>query len=524
MIFRQIFAKLTSAMNSVVDFLEISAKKYPNKIFLKTDSEEITYFDFLNKVKRISLCFSLYKNKPIVVYVTNPIRTLELFFAVLYSGNYYVPIDIANPDERKKQILSSVYLNMDKRIVVGFDNEYFVEEYDESFDNVKRKTLQIKDVLTKEDEQNIDAKVQNINLLDPCYIVYTSGSTGVPKGVIKSHLAIKSFAETFSQTFDIKPSDVFGNQTPLYFDASAKDIYLALKNSATIAFIAKEKFSFPVKLVEYLNDNKVSIISWVPSALSIVAQFNTFKVAKPKTLKKVMFVGEVMPIKYLNYWFENVKARYFNLYGSSETAGIICYYEIKNKLPETSKLPIGKSLRNAEILIINDDGELAKPNEIGEIYVRGPMLASGYFNSKELTDKVFVQNPLNSSFLDTVYKSGDMGYRDDDGNIVFAARRDFQIKHMGHRIELTDIEIATSTISVIKECCAVYNQNAKRIVLYYSLNQQLDSASAYIKKELMEKLPDYMIPNKYVCVEDLPKLPNGKIDRKKLNMEINTNG
>ena len=422
--------KIVTMEKNILKYLIKTSEKYPNKFYIKTDKleEGLTYSDFLLKTKQLAtfLINNGYHKQPILVNSRQNPETIILFYAILMSGNYYVPVAYDMPLERKRAIAQIIYSDFDleKRISVEFSSEngFCVYNFDLDYQQNNCKQILSCDI----NESLINDYVNSINPNDPMNIIFTSGSTGVPKGIIKTHGNMISFIEAFASNFNLDENAIFGNQTPFYFDASAKDIYVAVKIGATIQLISKEKFSFPAILIDFLNKTKINTISWVPSALSIVAQFKAFSIMKPLYLKKVFFVGEIMPIKYLNYWKSNLEnVSFYNLYGSSETAGIVCYYEIKDILDECDKIPIGRPLSNANIYLINDNNELCKNGEHGEICISGEMLAKGYYKNLSLTQKCFVQNPLNDKYMEIIYKTGDLGYYDENGELIYSGRRDF---------------------------------------------------------------------------------------------------
>ena len=353
---------------------------------------------------------------------------------------------------------------------------------------------------------------------DILYVLFTSGSTGNPKGVVLSHKAVISYISWFTETFNINPETILGNQTPFYFSMSVSDIFSTIYSGATMCIIPKMYFSFPIKLIQYLNENKVNTIYWVPSAYGIVANLGIFENIKPEYLKKALFAGEVMPMKILNLWRKNLPdVQYANLFGPTETTDICTYYIVDRKFRNNESLPIGKACNNCGVLIIKDDGKEAKKGEEGELCIRGSFLANGYYNNLEKTKEVFVQNPLNTIFPEIIYKTGDIVKYNKNNELIYISRKDFQIKHMGYRIELGEIEKAVYDIEYILLCACIYNVKTSHIVLYYQSNKvTIDEIFTKLKK----KVPNYMMPNEVIKLDKMPINSNGKIDRKKLK-ELN---
>ncbi len=348
-------------------------------------------------------------------------------------------------------------------------------------------------------------------------MIYTSGSTGIPKGVLKSHNAEISFINAYSKTFSFTGDEKIGNQTPFFFDASAKDIYMTLCLGCTLVIIPSEVFGLPTMLIEYLNEKKVTFASWVPTVLSIVAQLNPFSYIKPMFLTKVFFVGEVMPMKYLNIWRENLpNIQYVNLYGQTEIAGICLYYIIDKEFKNTESLPMGKALSNCRIYLINDGKIINNIGEIGEIYVESPSLALGYYNNELKTKESFISKDFGNGII-RCFKTGDLAYYNEEGELIYASRTDFQIKHMGYRIELGEIEAIANSFPEVVHCCCLYDQKRKSIILFCELFK--DDVENF-RKYLNERLPTYMRPNKIERIEKIPLNANGKIDRQELKKKI----
>ena len=232
-------------------------------------------------------------------------------------------------------------------------------------------------------------------------------------------------------------------------------------------------------------------------------------------LRRVFFAGEVFPTKQLNYWRDKLPdTQFVNLYGPIEITVDCTYHILTRKFRDDEPIPIGIPCKNTEILILNENNELVADDEIGELCVRGSSLALGYYNNSEQTQKVFTQNPLNSSFIDKIYRTGDLAYVNDYGEIMFSGRKDFQIKHMGYRIELAEIETAVMSLDIIKNSCVLYNQENKEIVLIYESQEEL--VASKIRNQLSSKIPKYMMPTKFHRIDIMPRNPNGKIDRQEL--------
>ena len=345
---------------------------------------------------------------------------------------------------------------------------------------------------------------------DPVYAIFTSGSTGVPKGVLVSHRSVINFTEWWCETFEFDENEVFANQTPFYFDASVKDIYATLRCGATMHIVPKKYFSLPKKLVHYLNEKRITCIDWVPSALCMIVNFRALDKEKPEYLKKVMFLGEVMPTKQFNMWRAALpEVRYANLYGPTEATGDCTYYKIEREFEDSEPIPIGFACNNTEVLLLDGDTLVTEKDTIGEICVRGCSLAHGYFNNPEKTAEAFVRNPLQKNYYERIYRTGDLGKYNAYGEIVFMARKDSQIKHMGHRIELGEIETALSAVPGVRRGCCLYEHSTQKIVALF----EGDRDTRELTEALKEKLPGYMLPNRFVALEEMPINLNGKIDR-----------
>lgn len=503
-------------IKNVLECLENTEKFFENKIAFADTKREVTYKELVQNSKTIGTFLSKNKktNAPIAIFIDKTVNCLEAMFGVIYSGNFYTIIDTKSPIERINLILNTL-----EPIAIITDNKN-LKKVQELVANDK---ICIYEDMIKENINNDElAKIRNQMIdTDPMYVLFTSGSTGVPKGTVISHKAVVSYASWVVETFDIDSNTIWGSQTPFYFSMSITDVFSTILSGATFYIIPKMYFSFPIKLLEFINEKKINSIYWVPSALCIVANFKALEEMELPTLKKVLFAGEVMPVKQLNMWIDKLpNAMFANLFGPTETTDICTYYVLDRKFKNTETLPIGKACNNCDVLVIKDDGTKALEGEEGELCVRGSFLALGYYNNPEKTESVFVKNPLNKHYNEIIYKTGDIVKYNDKGELIYLSRKDFQIKHMGYRIELGEIENVINNIDGIIICACVYDTETSRIVLFYQGDDLEENDVLDIAKE---KLLPYMCPNKIIKLPRMPYNSNGKIDRVNLKKIIKEN-
>lgn len=499
---------------NVLQYLEESTSQYPNKVVFADPNSQITYKELQNQAKTIGSQLSTILTgqirKPIAVFINREISSLISFLGVCYSGNFYVPIDGQFPPDRIKKMINTL---QPEAIIVTHNDKYSLPEIDYS-----GQILVFEELLNSPTNEQILAEIKKqIIDTDPLYVIFTSGSTGTPKGVVVCHRSVIDLIERFTELFGFSDKDIFGNQAPFDFDVSVKDIYSTLKNGATMHIIPKVLFSFPGRLIDFLNQWQITTAIWSTSALRIVANFKALEKDVPRYLNKIMFSGEVMPNKVLNYWRNRVPhATYVNLYGPTEITCNCTYFIVERPFSDNESLPIGVPFPNTDILLLNENNQPVDEDEIGEICVRGTSLALGYYNNPTESMKAFCQNPLNPHYSEIIYRTGDLGKYNYLGELMFLSRKDYQIKHMGHRIELGEIEVAVNALEFIDVGCCIYDEENEKIVLFYQSEQECNKD---ILVELRRHLPKYMLPNRLVHSKKLPLNKNAKIDRIKLKRE-----
>ena len=497
--------------NTAVMYLEHTAVDFPEKIAVKDAKRTYKFSELRDKARALAAAIEKKlhgrRNVPIAVYLPKSADCLMAFMAVLYSGCCYVPLDTKMPEARLNRILTEAM----PPVVVTYST--LADKVSKIIDDTVILSMDEADSFLDEQPEGYLETIDT----DPAYIIYTSGSTGQPKGVTIAHRGIIDYIDWAGDTLGITAEDKLGSQSPFYFDNSTLDIYSCLSKGAELDIIPEMLFSFPVKLVDYLKENKITSIFWVPSVMINIANTDSLSDTKGLTLKHVMFAGEVMPNRQLNYWRRKLpEAQYVNLYGPTEITVDCTYYVVDSEYRDDEPLPIGEPCHNSDVFLLDENDKLVtKDGEQGELCVRGSSLALGYWNNAEKTAAAFTQNPLRPNYPERIYRTGDLATWTERASkrvLLYAGRKDSQIKHMGYRIELGEIETAAASLSRLDKVCALYD--GSQIVLYYEAHEEIETKD--IRIELSKLLPKYMIPTAYVWQQKLPLNPNGKIDRNRL--------
>ncbi len=501
---------------NIIQYLEQTIKLYPQKIAVCNGDRSIKFNDLGCRSKIIAKIIRekiKTVNNPIAVLLPKSIDSVVANFGITYSGNAYMNLDVKAPDERINSILEHITPIL---IITNTLNYKRIKNFynEENIINIDSLNFDVKN------EDFVEYWLNSIIDQDPYCLINTSGSTGIPKSVILNHKSFIDFIEWSFDTFNFNESTKIGSLSPSIFDIYSYEICLLASKGATLYIVPEEFTSFPVKIVDYIQEKNITFIFWVPTIMVNIANYDLLK-NKNLNLNLIWFAGEVFPTKQFNYWKNYLPTSTFvNMYGPIEITLDCTYYEIKRSLDNEEPIPIGRPCKNTDVLILDENNELINSQNIdGELCVRGTSLAMGYYKNPEMTKKSFVQNPLNKSYPELIYRTGDIVYVNNFGEIVYKGRKDTLIKHLGYRIELGEIEhVCINILKLVKNCCALYNHEEKKIILAYEAECPIEDID--LRNRLKRVLPKYMVPHIFIHKKQLPLNPNGKIDRLKIKEDL----
>ena len=489
---------------NVLEWLERAADKYPDRVVYEDTEESITFRELLLEAERTGSALAVrgLSERPVAVMMGRGVHTIAAYLGIVYSGHAYAPIDRTQPSSRIEKILELLNpeaVLCDEAPEISVDGAEIL-----LYDDIKEHEIL---------EEELERIRQEATELSPLYIIFTSGSSGRPKGVITAHHALMNYIRAYAGMMGIDGSDILCSQSPLDYIAAIRDIYVPLLKGCRTFLSPKEYFMQPGVLFDMMNEKRITCIGWSTSALSVLSRLGAFREGKPEYLRKVCFSGSVMPGRVLREWQEALPEAFFvNQYGPTEVTASCTYYRIDHRVEDTESIPAGVPYDNYKVFLLSDDGERVSQGDTGEICVAGSGLALGYYNDEERTKAAFVQNPLNKVYNEMIYRTGDMGSFRQDGMLEFHGRRDRQIKHMGHRVELDEIECAAMAAEGVAEAAAVYDPVNEAIRLFYSGEAALKD----VVVEMRKSLPGFMVPRKVKKLDMLPRLANGKTDLEKL--------
>jgi amino acid adenylation domain-containing protein len=470
-------------------------------------------------------------------------QALVAMFGVLKADCIYVPIDTSSPPARIERIvqLCECRCLLAEQSTAGLVNQLAATDKAASSARIiwmdsGASLPSLKAPFFWDDVETLcGAPVDSRNSdADPAHILFTSGSTGVPKGVVITHSNVIHFVRWAVQYFGMGPNDRVSGHPPLHFDLSTFDIYGSIAAGAQIHLLPPEVSLLPHRLADFIRDSELTQWFSVPSALLPIAKFDVLRPHDFPALRRLLWCGEKFPVPALTYWMRRLpRVSFVNLYGPTETTIASSYYRVPQcPVDDQAEIPIGGACDGEALLVLNDQLSPALPGEIGDLYISGVGLSPGYWKDPAKTADVFRLNPHSSNRADRIYKTGDLAKIGRDGLIYLVGRSDSQIKSRGYRIELGEIEAALHAIPDLQDAAVVAldfaGADAKTICCAYVPPPGRELTPTALKGRLARVLPRYMIPERWLILKSMPHNGNGKADRTLLkemfHREAGTNG
>jgi amino acid adenylation domain-containing protein len=522
-------------MNALLQHWVIhQAEKRPDALAVIMGPERLTYGQLENTSNRLARLLKragCHKGDRVCFLMPKSCASIVSMLGILKTGCVYVPLDPASPTLRMRKILECcenrwllaagpVLQSLSKLLEDSFADRISVGwmEHQKPAGARFRLEWSLQDVLLEEPT----APEEQTSSTDAAHILFTSGSTGVPKGVVITHSNVIHFVEWALRHFGIDASDRLSGCTPLHFDLSTFDVFGTFAAGAELHMLSHELCLSPIKLAEFIRIHGLTQWFSVPSVLNYMAQFDAVRPNDFPRLKRVLWCGEVLPTPALIYWMQRLPhVRFTNLYGPTETTIASSFYDIPacpaNKRALT---PIGQGCEGEELLILDENLRPVPEGQAGDLYISGVGLSPGYWRDPEKTAAAFLPDPRPTHPNHRIYRSGDLARRADGGLVYFIGRKDTQIKSRGYRIELGEIEAALSCLAGLEEAAVVAIETGGfegwLICCAYVLPPDSHSTANDVRKDLEKHLPAYMIPARWMVCHALPRNANGKIDRPKL--------
>ena len=515
------------------DLVTRQAEQRPDEVAVLMDDRRLTYGELelvSNRLAWLLKDAGCRRGDRICLFLSKSPSAVASMLGVLKADCIYVPIDLASPAARLEKILQAAAPRLvladataDKLLDELFARDAVCAVPVGWVDDEPLTGAHVRSAFARSDYARLSsAPLPRRNSSDaPAHILFTSGSTGTPKGVVITHANVMGFLQWATSYFHMDASDLVSGHPPLHFDLSTFDIYGTLSVGAQLHLVPPSCNLFPQRLVEFIRVSELTQWFSVPAILTYMARFDVIQPDDFPMLRRLLWCGEVLPTPTLIYLMRRLPhVQFTNLYGPTETTIASSYYTVPAcPRSETEPIPIGTPCGGEELLVLDKRLRSSPVGELGDLYIGGVGLSSGYWRDEEKTRAAFITDPRSPDGSGRIYRTGDLGKIGPDGLTYFVGRADSQIKSRGYRIELGEIETALNAVPGVRECAVVGVASGgfetTAICCAYTVDSD-ELSPAWIRGQLKRALPDYMLPSRWKALDELPKNVNGKIDRRTL--------
>lgn len=493
-------------LSNMLEYLELTEKRVPDRVAFYDDQESVTFAELKNMAQRIgtALAPAVLPCSPVALLMdSRSIHNIPAMYGVLYAGCAYAPLDISMPPKRLSQLLE---LLKPRVILADEKGEKALEELGEMevpvlcYDSA---------VQTDIDLPVLGQIRRGTSVYDPMSILYTSGSTGIPKGSVQTHFSYLHWTEATIEVYGLDEDVVFGNQSPFFYANSIIDIFPPVALGAAVYLLPSGVLTFPKKFIECLNSHQVTELTMTPSSFIGVANAGVLEKGCLPNLRYGIMSGESMPWQPLKLWMQAANsAEWWHFYGSTEMFSV-AVGKVEGEPAAGETLAVGRPFSQVHILFVDEDGNEVEPGTPGEMLVSSPWISAGYHRDAGRTKDAWMDDPMDRGWHERFFRAGDLGYLKEDGQLVVTGRRDTQIKHMGYRMELGEVEAALRSIPGWQDGCVLFHKPSGRIWCFFTgdLNEQ------ELKQGLKAHLARYMLPDIFVRLDEMPHTASLKLDR-----------
>lgn len=505
----------------VHELIAYQAERSPQKPAIQFGGDCVTYAELIGRANQLARYLrgkGVVAGARIAISLNRSIEMVTGILGCLIAGATYIPIDPAYPRERVEEILAN-------------SNSLFCITQTGLFQSSLKSAVKVilLDAVSKSIQRLPSDGLENMSTeKDLAYIIYTSGSTGAPKGVMVSHDSLRNFVRVSQSGLDVASDDVYLQSASISYAVAVRQIMVPLSRGATLVVASDEQMRDPLRLFEEIKRTRVTLMDVVPSFWRMI---NKRLQDLPEAcrsdllqnhLRRIVCVGEALRMETPRDWraLAGNKVELVNIFGQTETTGVVATYPIPAAGDEglACAVPIGQAIAQTRLYILNDRMESVLPGEPGELFISNPCLADGYIHLPELTAKNFISNPFDDGINCRLYRTGDVVRQRADGNIEFVGRSDSQIKIRGQRLELGEVESVLRSCPEVEDCAILVlkDQAGEDYLAAYIVPVHPIIALAEIRAYCRRKMPDFMIPSRFVTLQAMPLSTNGKLDRRAL--------